>query len=88
MRLSNGDRDRTYLLYRPASLSQQVPAPLVVVLHGGYGSGSQAERSYHWDALADRQGFVVAYPDGIGRSWNAGGICCGPALRDNVDDVC
>ena len=87
MHVSNGDGDRTYLLYRPASLSQQTPAPLVIVLHGGFGSGSQAERSYHWDALADRQGFVVAYPDGINHSWNAGGFCCGPALRGNVDDL-
>ena len=85
--LSDGARDRTYLLYRPASLSRQTSVPLVIMLHGGFGSGKQAESSYHWDELADQQGFIVAYPDGIRHSWNAGGICCGPALRDNVDDV-
>jgi len=85
--LSDGVRDRTYLLYRPASLGRQTPAPLVIVLHGGFGSGKMAENSYHWDELADRQGFIVVYPDGMRHSWNAGGICCGPALRDNVDDV-
>ena len=85
--LSDGTRDRMYLLYRPASLDNRKPVPLVIVLHGGFGSADQAESSYHWDALADQQGFVVAYPDGIRRSWNAGGFCCGTALRDNVDDV-
>jgi polyhydroxybutyrate depolymerase len=85
--LSDGTRDRTYLLHRPVQLSRQSPVPLVIMLHGGFGSGSQAQNSYGWDEQADRQGFVVAYPDGIGHSWNAGGICCGPALRKNIDDL-
>ncbi|HTT07280.1 MAG TPA: PHB depolymerase family esterase [Gammaproteobacteria bacterium] len=86
-RLSDGARERTYLIYRPALLSRQTAVPLIVMLHGGFGSGRQAENSYRWDAQADREGFVVAYPDGIGHSWNAGGICCGPALREHVDDL-
>lgn len=79
--------DRTYLVHRPASLDRSKPAPLVIMMHGGFGSGAQAERAYNWDDEADWRGFVVAYPDGVGRSWNAGGMCCGPALRDNVDDL-
>jgi polyhydroxybutyrate depolymerase len=57
-----------------------------VVLHGGFGSAGQAEQAYGWDTLANRHGFLVAYPDGVGRSWNAG-WCCGPAHQQNVDDV-
>ncbi|MCK9897813.1 PHB depolymerase family esterase [Frankia sp. AgB32] len=72
-------------LYRPAGLTE--PAPLVVMLHGGYGSGTQAEQTYHWDAAADAGHFLVALPDGSDRSWNAGGGCCGPAARSGVDDV-
>jgi polyhydroxybutyrate depolymerase len=60
---------------------------LVIVLYGGFGTGAQAEKTYHWDATADRNGFVVVYPDGFRRSWNAGGGCCGPASHDSVDDV-
>ena len=86
-RLPDGSRDRSYLLYRPAQLSRQTPAPLVIVLHGGFGSGSQAKSAYRWDEQADQSGFVVAYPNGISHSWNAGGICCGPALRNKIDDV-
>lgn len=86
-KLVEGKRVRTYELYRPATANPQQPVPLVVVLHGGFGNGAQAEGAYGWDKLADRYGFVVAYPDGVGRSWNAGGICCGSAQRDNVDDV-
>jgi len=39
-----------------------------------------------FDAVAAREGFVAAYPAGLGRTWNAG-ACCGAAARDQVDDV-
>jgi polyhydroxybutyrate depolymerase len=84
--LPAGGRERSYSLYRPASVESGTPAPLVVVLHGGFGSAGQAEQSYGWDDLADRHGFLVAYPDGVGRSWNAG-WCCGAAHIQEVDDV-
>ncbi len=77
---------RSYRLYKPAGLPSA--APLVVVLHGYSGSARQVERDYRWDGLADSGKFVVAYPDGIGRSWNVGGeSCCGRSGRDGVDDV-
>lgn len=85
-RLSSGGRDRSYRLFRPGAIEPGTPAPLVVVLHGGYGSAGQAEQAYGWDELADRHGFLVAYADGVGRSWNAG-WCCGPAHLHDVDDV-
>jgi polyhydroxybutyrate depolymerase len=75
---------RTVLLYRPDGVAQH--APLVVMLHGGYGSASQAEASYGWDEQADRAKFIVAYPDGMYRSWNAG-TCCGPPAALGIDDV-
>ncbi|GAB7146511.1 PHB depolymerase family esterase [Mycobacterium riyadhense] len=81
-----GGVDRTYRLYKPAGLP--AAAPLVVMLHGGFGSAKQAERSYDWDELADSEKFVVAYPDGLSRAWNAnGGGCCGRSARQGVDDV-
>ncbi|OBK22913.1 polyhydroxybutyrate depolymerase [Mycobacterium asiaticum] len=76
--------DRTFNVYRPPGLTD--PAPLVVMLHGGYGDGDQAERSYHWDTEADKGHFLVAYPDGRGRAWNAGS-CCGMPSQTNLDDV-
>ncbi len=81
-----GGLERDYILHRPAVSGPNHPIPLVVVLHGGLGSAAQAERHYGWDALADAKGFAVLYPDGVGRTWNAGG-CCGGALRRGIDDV-
>lgn len=82
----NGQK-RSYLLHSTLTSGNHSPVPLVIMLHGGFGSGSQAEKAYGWDKQADKHGFVVAYPDGIGRSWNAGGICCGPAMKNNIDDL-
>jgi polyhydroxybutyrate depolymerase len=82
--MSVGGLDRTYRVYRPADLP--AAAPLVIMLHGGVGSGEQAERAYGWDQLADSARFIVAYPDGIGRAWNVHG-CCGRPARDSIDDI-
>jgi polyhydroxybutyrate depolymerase len=83
--MSFGGLNRAYRLYIPAGLAS--PAPLVVMMHGGFGSAQQAERAYGWDELADTAKFVVAYPDGVGRAWNVNGGCCGRPGRENVDDV-
>jgi polyhydroxybutyrate depolymerase len=70
-----GGLARSYRLYIPVGLAS--PAPLVVMMHGGFGSAQQAERAYGWNELADSAKFVVAYPDGVGRAWNVNGVCCG-----------
>ncbi|MEE3066507.1 MAG: PHB depolymerase family esterase [Actinomycetota bacterium] len=84
--INTGGRERNYRLYRPAGVA--APAPLVVMLHGGFGSAEQAERAYGWDQLADTAKIVVAYPEGLHRAWNTnGGGCCGRPAREGVDDV-
>jgi polyhydroxybutyrate depolymerase len=84
--LKSGGLDRTFRVYRPAGLPA-TSVPLVVMLHGALGTGSQAESSYGWDAEADRGHFVVAYPDGYKRSWTVSDACCGPPVASHVDDV-
>lgn len=79
-----GGLDRTYRVHKPVGLA--AAAPLVVMLHGAFGDGEQAETSYGWDQLADSAKFVVAYPDGVGQTWNGHG-CCGKAVQENIDDV-
>jgi polyhydroxybutyrate depolymerase len=86
-------RDRTYRLYVPSSLPAG-PAPLLIALHGGTGWGTQFETNSGFDDIADVNGFIVVYPDGIeipllrGGVWN-GGDCCGIAAQDrqDVDDL-
>jgi polyhydroxybutyrate depolymerase len=61
---------RTVRFYRPAHLADK-PA-LLLVLHGGGGDG---ERFRHltggaFELLADKHGFLIAYPDALGGHWN------------------
>jgi polyhydroxybutyrate depolymerase len=86
--LEFGGYSRTYLLHVPPALQTARPAPLVIVFHGGGGQGFGTERLTHFSRIADRENFVVAYPDGIGRQWNDGRTVRGlPAQREQVDDV-
>lgn len=80
----DADGDRAAIVHHAASAA--VGAPLVVVLHGARGTAAGMQAKLGWDALADREGLVVAYPDGLDRTWNAG-RCCGPARDRRVDDI-
>jgi polyhydroxybutyrate depolymerase len=62
------------------------PLPLLVALHPLNGTATRFERTSGLDAGAEAHGVVVAYPDGLGRSWDAG-TCCGYAVRHKVSDV-
>ena len=91
--LTHDGRERSYLLYVPASVDWSKPAPLVLVFHGGTGNGKSAQAMSGFNETAFRNGFIVAYPDGTGRfsdeiilTWN-GGDCCGYAQQEHVDDV-
>jgi polyhydroxybutyrate depolymerase len=62
--------------------------PLVLVLHGGAGTGAQIERYTNFNAVADAHGFVVVYPDGVNRGWNDGRESERTSTRSgHVDDV-
>src|SRR5688572_4691683 len=85
--------NRTYQMNLPSGYNENQKIPLVIVLHGFGGSSFQAERDYGWTAKAEKENFVVVYPDGIrssGRlglqSWNAG-TCCEDAVEKDIDDV-
>lgn len=84
-------KDRRYSVHVPDSVKGK-RVPLVVVLHGGLTNAWFVGYESKLTAKADKDGFIVAYPQGtggLGRSlltWNAGG-CCGPAKSNGSDDV-
>ncbi len=83
-----GDIERSYLLHAPRALSREAAMPLVLVFHGGGGKPAQIERDSKFSELAERHAFLVAYPAGIGKSWNDGRDSDRiTAQRDKVDDL-
>jgi polyhydroxybutyrate depolymerase len=68
--LSSG-ASRKYLLHVPDSHDPAQRAPLVISLHGAWLYPGMQQRLTRWNALADRHGFIVAYPRAAGfpRSW-------------------
>ena len=86
VRIDAGGRAREFLLRVPAGAPS--PMPLVVSLHGAGGHAAGVEKQSGWAALADREGVALAYPDGIGKTWNDGRADT-PSLsvKENVEDV-
>ncbi len=87
--IRSGGMERTFRVHIPETVDPGEPAPLVLMFHGGFGSGEQLQlRSSRMDAVAEEEGFITVYPDGSGGipTWNAGGCCGGSVLR-NVDDI-
>lgn len=79
-----GSWNRPYRLFTPTGKKR--PLPLVVALHGGLNNGAMLEEQSGLNAEAQRQKFLVAYPDGFLGTWNAG-KCCWGARMFNIDDV-
>src|SRR3954453_21116917 len=81
-------RERAYTLHLPPAVATGTALPLVLVFHGGGGEGKQMPALTGMNAIADREGFVTAYPDGIDRNWNDGRYSQAIATqRFNLDDV-
>jgi polyhydroxybutyrate depolymerase len=74
--------ERRFVLHTPAATGATGPRPLVLVLHG---SGQPPQELRDWlpmEPIAEREGFVVAYPDAVDGKWNYGGRAGG-----QVDDL-
>lgn len=64
-----GGVNRVYRLLVPQGYEDEA-LPLVFVLHGAGGTGLGIAGFSGFSELAEREGFVVVYPDGLGGAWN------------------
>ena len=64
--------ERRFVLHAPISTAAPGPRPLVVVLHGSHPPPQELRDWLPMEPIADREGFVVAYPDAIDGRWNYG----------------
>jgi polyhydroxybutyrate depolymerase len=78
---------REFLQYLPTTLKPG--APLLFVFHGSGGDGESMREAtgFEFDQLADRDGFVVVYPEGYQATWNDCRKASPQAARvANIDD--
>lgn len=77
--IPTGGYTREAIVYTSPSAQ---PRPLLILLHGRFGTGAQVLRS----ASLRAQGYVLVAPDGVDRAWASGGNAT-PADRAGVDDI-
>ena len=79
-----GDTTRSYIVRLPAGYTGTSPVPLVLDFHGIAGSPSGEAANSGYRELAEQEGFIVAWPQGIDDAWNIGPCC---TTSRTVDDV-
>jgi len=80
-RLSSGGVPRTYRLFVPPGYDGRRPLPLVLDLHGSGGNAAGQARNSSFEALAAREGFLVASLEAVDSRWNV------PVAEGRADDV-
>jgi len=65
---------RSYYLHLPPGHAAAETMPVLLVLHGGGGrkDGDDIAAATGFNELADREGFIAVYPNGVDGQWNDG----------------
>jgi len=80
-------RPRSYRLYVPSGYDPAEPMPIVVALHGRPDTGIGFSIITQMHLTAERENFLVLYPDGINLGWNYVKDIRRYAINDTQDDV-
>ena len=97
--INSGGYNRVAQIHIPAEYKPGTKPPLVLVLHGGGGGAKHALEKDGWAAKADKEGFLIVAPEGLGALpklptnfktnpalWNSGQLNA-RSPRAAVDDV-
>ena len=85
--LKHDSLDRYYFIYKPDNLNINISVPVLFALHG-YGSSALSHLTYtNYFPLADRDNFIVLYPQGtttptLSSHWNVGGWTSKSTVKD------
>jgi polyhydroxybutyrate depolymerase len=62
-----GELERRYTVHVPPGYDGQQAVPVVIMLHGGGGTGRAAATETGWGAKADQAGFLAVFPEAVAR---------------------
>ena len=79
--MATADGTRTYFVFEPSR-----PRALVIALHALSWTAEDFAAYTGFDHVASADGFVVVYPQGLNKAWNAG-YCCPAFHAAPTDDV-
>lgn len=85
--LRAGGIERAYWLHVPRGYLPTHPLPLLLSFHGHGSTGLEQQATTDFSALADRDGFLVLYPQGTVGPDGRTGWATGPKKDPTVDDV-
>jgi len=77
----SGGLQRSALVHVPPGIRAGARVPLLLALHGAYGTGPGMQSYSGFSKLSDRHRFIVAYPSAAGSFWN---ISAAAGLPDDV----
>ena len=79
---------RHYLMYIPKNIPSGKKVPLLICLHGRGGTAETMQSHFKVNPFADRDTFIVLYPEGIDNRWTDGratvGVDDSPKRPDDV----
>ena len=84
--MQSGQQKREYLLHIPLGYQKDQPEllALVIMLHGRSSNGQRAaSRYYGWTELADKEGFIAAFPTALGSPTSWKGAWPGQPRQDS-----
>lgn len=86
--LKVGNSERLFSIFVPPNLPKEEKIPFVFVFHGGGGDGESIKNLTKFNRLAEKEKFIVAYPEAIGNNWNDGRENeTSQSYLENIDDV-
>lgn len=82
--------ERLYLVHFPPKEKMTKALPVLFHIHGGGGTAKTTPSLTlgRFNDLADKEGFIVVYPEGVDKNWNDGRKLEGEqAWEEDIDDV-
>ena len=65
---------RHYIIHLPPSFNSLKKLPVIFALHGGGGTAKGSVPFYNLEPLADKNNFIIVYPDAVNKAWSIPGM--------------